>query len=134
MRYRNDATLEAAPTNQVTMIGIDIGKNSFHLIGLDDRLGSRTEVQREPRNVRSWGSSGSRFRTAGCLLVAISRLSQIHNSNRMLSQPNDGEVVLLAIHLIQLMTLAGRVFKKNLIAGFNNSVVAVAGLQPDFAF
>ncbi len=52
----------------------------------------------------------------------------------MLSQPNDGEVVLLAIHLIQLMTLAGRVFKKNLIAGFNNSVVAVAGLQPDFAF
>ena len=27
-------------TNQVTTIGIDIGKNSFHLNGLDGRLGS----------------------------------------------------------------------------------------------
>jgi hypothetical protein len=27
-------------TNQVTRIGIDIGKISFHLIGLDGRFGS----------------------------------------------------------------------------------------------
>ncbi len=27
-------------TDQVTTIGDDIGKNSFHLIGLDGRLGS----------------------------------------------------------------------------------------------
>jgi hypothetical protein len=27
-------------TDGVTTIGIDIGKNSFHLIGLDGRLGS----------------------------------------------------------------------------------------------
>ena len=27
-------------TDQVTTIGIDIGKNSFHLIGLDGCLGS----------------------------------------------------------------------------------------------
>ncbi len=30
-------------TNQVTKIGIDIGKNSFHLIGLDGRFGSSTD-------------------------------------------------------------------------------------------
>ena len=28
-------------TDQVTTIGIDIGKNSFHLIGLYGRFGSR---------------------------------------------------------------------------------------------
>jgi hypothetical protein len=28
-------------TDQVTTIGIDIGKNTFHLIGFDDRSGSR---------------------------------------------------------------------------------------------
>ncbi len=39
------------------------------------RCGSKAEVQREPRNVRSWGSSGSRFRATGCLLVAKSRLN-----------------------------------------------------------
>ncbi len=42
-------------TDRVTTIGIDIGKNGFHLIGLDDRFGSKPEVQRGPRNVRSWG-------------------------------------------------------------------------------
>ncbi len=31
-------------TDQVTVIGIDIGKNAFHLIGLDGRLGSRDET------------------------------------------------------------------------------------------
>ena len=36
------------------------------------RCGSTTEVQREPRNVRCWGWSGSRFRAAACLLVAKS--------------------------------------------------------------
>ncbi len=55
-------------TNQVTTIGIDIGKNNFHLIGLDGRLGSNPDVRtrcpehllsgvertlwRTPRNVR----------------------------------------------------------------------------------
>ncbi len=34
--------------------------------------GSNAEVQREPRNVRSWGSSGHRFRATGCLLLATS--------------------------------------------------------------
>ncbi len=33
-------------TNQVTTIGIDIGKNNFHLIGLDGRLGSGTDLRR----------------------------------------------------------------------------------------
>ena len=28
-------------TDQVTTIGIDIGKNGFHLFGLDGRFGSR---------------------------------------------------------------------------------------------
>ncbi len=37
--------------------------------------GSKAEVQRGPRNVRSWGQSGSRFRAAGCLLLARSGLS-----------------------------------------------------------
>ncbi len=30
-------------TEQVTTIGIDIGKNTFHLIGFDDRSGSTTD-------------------------------------------------------------------------------------------
>ncbi len=30
-------------TDQVTTIGIDIGNNSFHLIGLDGRSGSRAD-------------------------------------------------------------------------------------------
>ncbi len=42
-------------TNQVTRIGIDIGKNSFYLIGLDGRFGSKAEVSRGPANVRFWG-------------------------------------------------------------------------------
>ncbi len=42
-------------TDQVTTIGIDIGKNSFYLIGLDGCFGSKAEVQRWPRNVCSWG-------------------------------------------------------------------------------
>jgi hypothetical protein len=45
-----------------------------------------------------------------------------------LTEPNNSEVVLLAIHLIQLMTITGRVFKKNQISGFNNSAIAVASL------
>ncbi len=36
------------------------------------RVGSKTEVQRGSRNVRSWGKSGSRFRAAGSLLLAKS--------------------------------------------------------------
>ncbi len=35
-------------------------------------FGSKPEVQRGPRNVRCWGSSGSRFRATGCLLIATS--------------------------------------------------------------
>jgi hypothetical protein len=34
-------------TGVVTTIGIDIGKNSFHLIGLDGRLGSTIEFREE---------------------------------------------------------------------------------------
>ncbi len=34
------------------------------------RSGSTTEVQLSPRNVRSWGQSGSRFRATGCPFVA----------------------------------------------------------------
>ncbi len=48
------------------------GTACHELVSLDFRCGSRTEVQRGPRNVRSWGHSGSRFRTAGGLLVAKS--------------------------------------------------------------
>ena len=33
-------------TDQVTTIGIDSGKNSFHLIGLDARFGSKPDLQR----------------------------------------------------------------------------------------
>ena len=36
-------------TNQVTTIGIDSGKNSFHLIGLDGCLGSFSPVCRGRR-------------------------------------------------------------------------------------
>ncbi len=39
--------------------------------------GSKPEVQRGPRNVRSWGRSGSRFREAGGLLVANSGSLQL---------------------------------------------------------
>ncbi len=42
------------------------------LVSLDVRCGSKPEVQRGPRNVGSWGQSGSRFRAAACLLVATS--------------------------------------------------------------
>ncbi len=37
------------------------------------RSGSKPEVQRGPRNVRSWGQSGSRFRAAGGPFIARSR-------------------------------------------------------------
>ena len=37
----------------------------------DVRVGSTTEVQREPQNVGFRGQSGSQFRAVGCLLVAI---------------------------------------------------------------
>ncbi len=43
------------------------------LVSLDFRCGSTTEVQREPQNVACWGKSGSRYRAAGCLLVANMR-------------------------------------------------------------
>ncbi len=33
-------TMSRKPTDRVTTIGIDIGKNSFHFICLDGRLGS----------------------------------------------------------------------------------------------
>ncbi len=35
-------------TNQATTIGIDIGNNNFHLIGLDVRFGSKADIQRYP--------------------------------------------------------------------------------------
>ncbi len=40
------------------------------LVSLDFRFGSQPEVQRGPRNVRCWGSSGSQFRVAGCPFLA----------------------------------------------------------------
>jgi hypothetical protein len=51
-------------TDQVTMIGIDIGKNSFHLIGLKDRFGSillknsaSSNFRRlSPQDAGNWGS------------------------------------------------------------------------------
>ncbi len=43
---------------------------------------TNAEVQREPRNVRSWGSSGSRFRAAECLFLAKSRLSPLLEGGR----------------------------------------------------
>ncbi len=39
-------TITRKVTEQVTTIGIDIGKNTFHLIDLDGRLRSQAEVQR----------------------------------------------------------------------------------------
>ena len=36
-------------TDVVTTIGIDIGKNNFHLIGLNDRLGSPGDSLRTGR-------------------------------------------------------------------------------------
>ncbi len=33
-------------TDQVAKRGVKIGKSSFHLIGLDGRLGSKTDLQR----------------------------------------------------------------------------------------
>ncbi len=38
-------------TEQVTTIGIDIGKDSFHLICLDVRVGSQPEVSDGHENV-----------------------------------------------------------------------------------
>ncbi len=52
----------------------------------NDRSGSKAEVQRGPRTVRSWGQSRHHFRTAGCLLVAISR-SQSRSPNHLESMP-----------------------------------------------
>jgi len=45
-----------------------------------------------------------------------------------LTEPNDSEVILLAIHLIQLMPLAFCVFKNDLSARLDSAAVAVARL------
>ncbi len=41
------------------------------LVSLDFRCGSKAEVQRGLRNVRSWGKSRHQFRATGCLLIAM---------------------------------------------------------------
>ncbi len=46
------------------------------LVSLDFRCGSQPEVSDGHENVGFRGQSGSRFRGAGCLLVAISGLSR----------------------------------------------------------
>ncbi len=53
-------------TDQVTVIDIDIGKNAFHLIGLDGRLGSKVPVSQghRPRpNLGATRKSAGRFPT-----------------------------------------------------------------------
>ncbi len=45
-------------------------------------FGSKPEVSDGHENVRSWGSSGSRFRATGCLLVAISGHSPLLEGGR----------------------------------------------------
>ncbi len=42
-------------TDQVTTIGIGIGKISFHLIGPNVVCGSKPEVSDGYENVQSWG-------------------------------------------------------------------------------
>jgi hypothetical protein len=41
-------TITRKATEQVTTIGIDIGKNTFHLIGLDGRFGSTSDSRDLP--------------------------------------------------------------------------------------
>ncbi len=48
-------------------------QGSTYCCGSNVSYGSQAEVQRKPRNVRSWGSSGSRFRATGGLFVAKKR-------------------------------------------------------------
>ena len=42
-------------TDGVTTVGIDIGKNSFHLIGLNVRFGSKSDIQRGKQKLRFQG-------------------------------------------------------------------------------
>ncbi len=51
---------------------------------------TRTEVQRGPRNVRSWVQSRSRFRATEGLLLAISGLKPLRNFNRILTHRDAG--------------------------------------------
>ncbi len=71
-------------TDAVTTMGIDIGKISLHLIGLEGCFGSKPEVRRGPRNVRCWRQSGLRFRATGGLLLANNG-SQPRPRKRLLS-------------------------------------------------
>ncbi len=43
-------------TDAVTTMGIDIGKISLHLIGLEGCFGSQAEVSDGHENVGSWGA------------------------------------------------------------------------------
>ncbi len=64
-------------------------RNPMHPAGVRQPF-TTTEVSDGPENVRSWGQSGSRFRTAGGLLLAISRLSRPRNSDRNLAHRDAG--------------------------------------------
>ncbi len=54
------------------------------------RVGSQPEVSDGYENVGFRGQSGSRFRAAGCLLVAISGLKPLRNINRILTHRDAG--------------------------------------------
>ena len=59
-------------TDRVTTIGIDIGKNGFHLIGLDGRLGSKADS-------RKARPSTNQSVLSGCTpLVAVRRFQPLH--------------------------------------------------------
>ena len=58
-------------TDQVATIGIDIGKNSFHLMGLNDRSGSCADLQRHLKHCRF--SVGKQTFGAECLQSAGER-------------------------------------------------------------
>ena len=55
-------------TDQVTTRGVNIGKNNFHLIGLDGRCGSTTDSRDLPLlrpklgDKRTWRGGGWNFR------------------------------------------------------------------------
>jgi hypothetical protein len=72
--------MPATAQNAIAAIGIDIGKNSFHIFGLDDRGAILSDEARRPRHEP--GSTGS-----GLLMAALTRAA-----SEVVAQPSGGTV------------------------------------------
>ena len=68
------------PTEPIATIGIDIGKNSFHLIGLD-RSGA---IVMQTKLSRS--QLGRRLANVSCCLIGMEACSGAHHIGRMLEE------------------------------------------------